>query len=96
MSQKILDILPVGILSGDDVQKLFAVAKEEEFAIPAVNVVSSSSINAVLETASKVNSPVIVQFSNGGGDFYGGKGLNHEKTSHTRNNIRCETSSYYG
>jgi len=75
MSQKVLDNLPCGVLSGDEVQKLFAIAKENEFAIPAVNVVSSSSINAVLESASKVNSPVIVQFSNGGGDFYAGKGL---------------------
>ncbi|SFV66721.1 Fructose-bisphosphate aldolase class II [hydrothermal vent metagenome] len=75
MSQKVLDTLPVGVLSGNEVQKLFAIAKKEGFAIPAVNVVSSSSINAVLESASKVNSPVIVQFSNGGGDFYAGKGL---------------------
>jgi fructose-bisphosphate aldolase class II len=75
MSKKILDTLSVGVLSGDEVQKLFSIAKGEGFAIPAVNVVSSSSINAVLESASKVNSPVIIQFSNGGGDFYGGKGL---------------------
>ncbi len=79
MSQKVLDNLPSGVLSGDNIQKLFSIAKEEGFAIPAVNVVSSSSINAVLETASKVNSPVIIQFSNGGGDFYAGKGLSHEK-----------------
>jgi len=79
MSQKLLDNLPSGVLSGDDVQKLFAIAKKEGFAIPAVNVVSSSSINAVLETASKVNSPIIIQFSNGGGDFYAGKGLSSEK-----------------
>ncbi|NOZ89879.1 MAG: class II fructose-bisphosphate aldolase [Epsilonproteobacteria bacterium] len=75
MSQKILDNLPTGVLSGDEVGKLFAIAKENGFAIPAVNVVSNSSINAVLESAAKVNSPVIVQFSNGGGDFYAGKGL---------------------
>ncbi|MCK4440761.1 MAG: class II fructose-bisphosphate aldolase, partial [Sulfurovaceae bacterium] len=75
MSQKVLDNLPSGILSGDEVQQLFDIAKHNEFAIPAVNVVSSSSINAVLESASKVNSPIIIQFSNGGGDFYAGKGL---------------------
>jgi len=75
MSQKVLDNLPTGVLSGNEVQKLFTIAKENEFAIPAVNVVSSSSINAVLESASKVNSPIIIQFSNGGGDFYAGKGL---------------------
>ncbi len=78
MSQKVLDNLPSGVLSGDDIQKLFFIAKSEGFAIPAVNVVSSSSINAVLETASKVNSPVIIQFSNGGGDFYAGKGLSND------------------
>ncbi|HHD81448.1 MAG TPA: class II fructose-bisphosphate aldolase, partial [Campylobacterales bacterium] len=78
MSQKVLDNLPSGVLSGDEVQQLFTIAKENNFAIPAVNVVSSSSINAVLESASKVNSPVIIQFSNGGGDFYAGKGLSSE------------------
>ena len=78
MSQKVLDSLPSGVLSGNEVQKLFTIAKENEFAIPAVNVVSSSSINAVLESASKVNSPIIIQFSNGGGDFYAGKGLSSE------------------
>ena len=79
MSKKVLDTLYSGVLSGDEVQKLFAIAKEEGFAIPAVNVVSTSSINAVLESASKVNSPVIIQFSNGGGDFYAGKGLSSEQ-----------------
>ncbi len=69
----------MSILSGNDIQKLFSIAKEREFAIPAVNVVSSSSINAVLESAVEVNSPVIIQFSNGGGDFYGGKGLKSDK-----------------
>ncbi|HHB93770.1 MAG TPA: class II fructose-bisphosphate aldolase [Campylobacterales bacterium] len=78
MSQKVLDNLPSGVLSGDEVQQLFTIAKENNFAIPAVNVVSNSSINAVLESASKVNSPVIIQFSNGGGDFYAGKGLSSE------------------
>jgi fructose-bisphosphate aldolase class II len=79
MTQKVLDSIPTGVLSGDEVQKLFSIAKKEGFAIPAVNVVSSSSINAVLESASKVNSPVIIQFSNGGGDFYAGKGLTSDK-----------------
>ncbi|SFV69962.1 Fructose-bisphosphate aldolase class II [hydrothermal vent metagenome] len=79
MGNKVLDNLECGVLSGDEVQKLFAIAKEEEFAIPAVNVVGTSSINAVLESASKVNSPVIIQFSNGGGDFYAGKGMASEQ-----------------
>ena len=76
---KKIDNLSKGVVSGSDLQKLFTIAKEEGFAIPAVNVVSSSSINAVLESASEVNSPVIIQFSNGGGDFYGGKGLSSSK-----------------
>jgi len=79
MGQQILDSLPCGVLSGDEVQKLFSIAKEEGFAIPAVNVVGTSSLNAVLETAVKVNSPVIIQFSNGGGEFYAGKGMPSDK-----------------
>ena len=79
MAQKILDILPSGVLSGDEVQKLFSIAKNEGFAIPAVNVVSTSSVNATLEAASNVNSPIIIQFSNGGGDFYAGKGLSSDQ-----------------
>jgi fructose-bisphosphate aldolase class II len=78
MSQKVLDNLSNGVLSGNDIQKLFSIAKDNNFAIPAINVVSSSSINAVLESASEVNSPVIIQFSNGGGDFYAGKGLSNQ------------------
>lgn len=75
MSTKVLDVVQAGVVTGDDLQKLFKIAKEEGFAIPAVNVVSTSSINAVLEAAKKVNSPVIIQFSNGGGAYYAGKGL---------------------
>ena len=75
MSTKVLDVVPAGVVTGDDLQKLFKIAKEEGFALPAVNVVSTSSVNAVLEAAKKVNSPVMVQFSNGGGAYYAGKGL---------------------
>jgi fructose-bisphosphate aldolase class II len=75
MSTKVLDVVQAGVVTGDDLQKLFNIAKEEGFALPAVNVVSTSSVNAVLEAAKKVNSPVIVQFSNGGGAYYAGKGL---------------------
>ncbi len=75
MSKKVLEVVEAGVVTGDDVQKIFAVAKENRFAIPAVNVVGTNSINAVLESAAKVNSPVIVQFSNGGATFYGGKHL---------------------
>jgi len=75
MSTKVLDVVNAGVVTGDDLQKLFKVAKDEGFAIPAVNVVSTSSVNAVLEAAKNVNSPIIVQFSNGGGAYYAGKGL---------------------
>jgi len=75
MSTKVLDVLNAGVITGDDLQKLFRIAKEEGYALPAVNVVSTSSINAVLESAKDINSPVIVQFSNGGGAYYAGKGL---------------------
>ena len=67
----------MAVITGNDVQKIFDLAKKKKFAIPAVNVIGSSSINATLETASKLNSPVIIQFSNGGGSFNAGKGLNN-------------------
>jgi len=67
-----------GVVTGDDVQNLFKYAKEKGFAMPAVNVIGSSSINAALETAAKVNGPIIIQFSNGGAQFNAGKGLSNE------------------
>lgn len=78
MSVKILDVIKPGVIFGDDVQKLFDIAKAEGFALPAVNVVGTDSINAVLEAAKIVNSPVIIQFSNGGASYYAGKGLSNE------------------
>ncbi len=78
MSDKILDVVKPGVVTGEDVQKVFAVAKQNEFAIPAVNVVGTNSINAVIESAKIVNSPVMIQFSNGGAIFYAGKGLSNE------------------
>ena len=77
MSSGILDIVKPGVLFGDDVQKVYAMAKEKGFAIPAVNVISTDSINGVLEAAAKVKSPVIIQFSNGGAAYYAGKGLDN-------------------
>ncbi|MEA3330996.1 MAG: class II fructose-bisphosphate aldolase [Campylobacterota bacterium] len=78
MSRDILDIVKPGVLFGEDVQKVYAHAKEVGFALPAVNVVGTDSVNAVLEAAAKVNSPVIIQFSNGGAAYYAGKGLSNE------------------
>jgi len=78
MAQGILDLVKPGVLFGDDVQKVYAAAKAGEFALPAVNVVNVESINGVLEAAANVKSPVIIQFSNGGGHFFAGKGLSNE------------------
>ena len=69
---------PGGVATGDAVQAIFDDAKENEYALPAVNVVNSHTVNAVLETAAAVNSPVMVQFSNGGGQFFAGKSLDNE------------------
>ena len=74
----VLDIVKPGVVFGDDVSKIYEYAKANEFALPAVNVVGTDSINAVLEAARDVNSPVIVQFSNGGASYYAGKGLSNE------------------
>lgn len=67
-----------GVLHGDAVQELFEAAKKHQFALPAVNVIGTNSINAVMETARVVNSPVIIQLSNGGAQFYAGKSLNND------------------
>ncbi len=75
MAQKLLDIVSAGVVTGDDVQKIFAFCKANKMALPAVNVINSDSINAVLEAAAKSKSAVIVQFSNGGAQFVAGKGL---------------------
>jgi fructose-bisphosphate aldolase class II len=69
---------PKGVLTGSQVQDLFQFAKQKSFALPAVNVVGSNSVNAVIETASELNSPVIIQLSNGGSQFMAGKGLSNE------------------
>jgi fructose-bisphosphate aldolase class II len=70
----VLDVVKAGVLTGSETKKLFDYAKENNFAIPAVNIVNTESINGVLEAAAKVNSPIILQFSNGGSTFYAGKG----------------------
>ncbi len=67
-----------GVLHGDEVQELLQHANDNNYALPAVNVVGTNSLNGVLETAREVNSPVIVQLSNGGAQFYAGKGLSNE------------------
>lgn len=77
----ILDIVEAGVITGKDLQAVFQIAKQNSFAIPAVNVVGSSSINAALEAAAKAKSPIIIQFSNGGGAFNAGKGVSGDKAA---------------
>ena len=67
-----------GVATGSRVQEIFKLAKAKNFALPAVNVIGSNTINTVLETAKELNSPVIIQFSNGGAQFNAGKGLSNE------------------
>jgi len=67
--------VPVGVITGDDVVKLLKHAKDNAYAIPAFNCTSSSSANAVMEAAAKNNSPVMIQASNGGAQFYAGKSI---------------------
>lgn len=71
-------IFPAGVATGQLVTDIFQYAKENKFALPAVNVVGSSNVNATMETAAKLNSPVIIQFSNGGASFNAGKGLSND------------------
>lgn len=77
MSNNELKLQP-GVIFGDDEKALFDYANKNDFAIPAVNVVGTNSVNAVLETAKAVNSPVVIQFSNGGAHFFSGLGLTKE------------------
>lgn len=75
MSQSLIQ---PGVVTGEALNQLLRIANEKDFALPAVNVVGTNSINAVLETAKAVNSPVIIQFSNGGASFYAGKTLSND------------------
>jgi len=70
--------IKTGVVTGKQVQEVFKLAKEKSFALPAVNVIGSNTINAVLETAASLNSPVMIQFSNGGAQFNAGKSLTNE------------------
>jgi fructose-bisphosphate aldolase class II len=77
MSENKLNIAP-GVITGDGVSEVLGFAKSNLFALPAVNVTSSSTANAAMETAVEVNSPVVIQLSNGGAAFFAGKGLKNE------------------
>lgn len=67
-----------GVLTGDQLKEVFADAKLNKYALPAINVSNTSTVNAVLETAAELNAPAIIQFSNGGCQFYAGKGLSNK------------------
>jgi fructose-bisphosphate aldolase class II len=71
-------VIKSGVATGDEVQAIFQLAKQKGFALPAVNVTSSSTVNGVMETAAKLNAPAIIQFSNGGCLFFAGKALSNE------------------
>ena len=79
MSQK----FRAGVLWGDEVKAVFEDAHKNGYALPAVNVIGTNSVNAVLETARDLNSPVIIQFSHGGGSFYAGKSLKMDDHQNT-------------
>ncbi|RLE17172.1 MAG: class II fructose-bisphosphate aldolase, partial [Actinobacteria bacterium] len=66
---------PAGVLTGDAASQVLALAKTQQFALPAANCIGSNSMNAVMETAGKVNSPVIIQFSSSGAAFIAGKAV---------------------
>jgi fructose-bisphosphate aldolase class II len=68
-----------GVLFGEELEALYKDAKDNQFALPAINCIGTNTINATLETAAKVNSPVIIQFSNGGAQFIAGKGMPNDK-----------------
>ena len=72
------EFLKPGVIWGEDLLRLYEYAKEHSFALPAINVVGTNSINAVMEAAREANSPVIIQLSNGGAHFWAGKGLSNE------------------
>ncbi|MXP67731.1 class II fructose-bisphosphate aldolase [Pantoea sp. Aalb] len=76
---KVFDFLKPGVITGEGVQKIFQIAKENKFALPAINCIGTDSINAALETAAKVKAPLVIQFSNGGSIFISGQGLKNNK-----------------
>ncbi|MFZ4462250.1 MAG: class II fructose-bisphosphate aldolase [Bacteroidales bacterium] len=77
MSEKISSKVAPGVATGDSLQEIFRIAKAQQFAIPAVNVTGTNTVNGVMESAREAGSPVIIQFSNGGAAFYAGKGLSN-------------------
>jgi len=78
MQERLMKNISPGIVTGVGVQEIFRIAKENNFAIPAVNIIGSHSANACLEAAKLANSPVIIQLSSGGAVFFAGKSVSNE------------------
>lgn len=78
MSANLMKHIAPGVVTGRDVQEIYRIAKENQFALPAVNVTGTNSVNAALESARDANSPIIIQFSNGGAQFFAGKTLSND------------------
>lgn len=74
MAANLMKNIEPGVVTGEKVQELFKIARMHQFALPGVNVIGTNTVNAVIEAAADVNSPVIIQFSNGGAQFFAGKG----------------------
>ncbi|KAI9315472.1 fructose-bisphosphate aldolase, class II [Dichotomocladium elegans] len=89
----LLDIVPPGVITGDHVLTLFKYAQEHGFAIPSVNVTSTSTVNAVLEAARDLHSPIMIQFSNGGAQYFAGKGL--DNTNQQASVLGAITGAHY-
>lgn len=64
-----------GVVTGEAYRTLVQAAKDGGYALPAVNVVGTNSVNAVLEAAAQAGSDVVIQLSNGGAQFFAGKGM---------------------
>ncbi|CAL4043606.1 Fructose-bisphosphate aldolase class 2 [Buchnera aphidicola (Anoecia corni)] len=92
---KILQVIQPGVIFGQDIQKLFYLAKKYNFAIPAINCINTDIINAVLESASLYRSPVIIQFSYGGSSFLSGKGIPNTLDIHEKSVIGSIAGANY-
>lgn len=95
----VLDKIKPGVVYGKELHSLYEICKKEGFAIPSINCIGTNSINAVLEAAKEINSPIMIQFSNSGSAFICGKGLKMEKTARSFNSwshFWCYACSFDG
>ena len=89
----ILNTIKTGVIFGEDIQKLFQIAKSKKFAIPAINCSNIDVINTVLKTAQKLKSPVIIQLSFGGSEFIAGQDI--QNTSNIKRAVLGAISAAY-